>query len=856
MGLLLTYALGVLTVPALIAGALLVFWLTAPDSDLPSEHARTPETAPAQHLKSPALASPYGGRRTGWLRITRSLDTCLPEPSDGQPKLTDMVTRGIAKWIHGRRNDPKRVDSKPAGSGTLEGTQDAYYVVLDGDTLVMYDGEAMNECRGVIVMSEYRVTLHHRKNVTESQVYSRRTPIRLSPANNSAGAQMCTRQAAEYYMYADRPTDKEDWYFALLWSSLAYGLPETNDYDKAYGHDSIASIDSASKSSHITNEIPGALSESAEKGDDTKPQSDTDQKPPRLTWEQREQLQLHMRRSCMVPDYPGINAVLETISKRGVSSSAGTVHEDEWLNAILGRAFIGAYRTEWVRQHFIRKMQTKFDRVDRPMFLERVVVADLDVGDHVPVITSPKLESFSADGQVDVSMYMHYMGGFRLVLDTAVKLGALRLSISLSVVLQSLAGKMLLRFKPAPSNRFWLGFYEMPRINLKVSPVFMQKQVKYAVVSQAIEKQIYDMVRLSLVLPNLDDTVFFPTLLEDGAILERSLKEYKDKGLDKVHGDGADEDASQSAEPADSGDGGSRRNAIGEPEPASATPQLTLDRTHVSPDPNASASERFTAASGGIAGNASAAFLESRSPSRLAMATPSSISDDSPGSSNESLTRTASMGRGVTASRTSSSSLSFSAASSGKPPSVASSISISAASLFKRAKTSQAAESAKAWWQNIQQSGFSGDGAQKPSMGASAKLDASSDQASKHQRANSSIYRHKLPEIPDETSSAVADLQSRSLSPPLLPSNISTPPRVATGEGPMHKATQIPQPDDCGSSSSIYTKRSSMADSLLVRRRAAAPAQSNEVDLASPRRTSRPAADPKDSSLGHKLTFT
>ncbi|KAJ2852663.1 hypothetical protein IWW36_000020 [Coemansia brasiliensis] len=868
--LLLTYALGVLTVPALIAAALLVFWLTAPDSDLPSGHADMPKIAPTQHLKSPALTSPYSGRRTGWLRITRSLDTCLTEPSDGQTKLTDMVTRGIAKWIHGKRNDTKRTDNKPAGNGTLEGTQDAYYVVLDGDTLVMYDGEAMNECRGVIVMSEYRVTLHHRKNVTESQVYSRRTPIRLSPANNSVGAQMCIRQVAEYYMYADRPTDKEDWYFALLWSSLAYGLPEAGDYDKANGHDSIASLDSTGKGNPNANVgMPGALNESSEKGDGIKLHSDTEQKPPRLTWEQREQLQLRMRRSCMVPDYSGINAVLETISKRGVSSNAGAVHEDEWLNAVLGRTFIGVYRTEWVRQHFMRKMQTKFDRVDRPMFLERVVVADLDVGDHVPVITNPKLESFSADGQVDVSMYMHYMGGFRLVLDTAVKLGALRLSISLSVVLQSLAGKMLLRFKPAPSNRFWLGFYEMPRINLKVSPVFMQKQVKYAVVSQAIEKQIYDMVRLSLVLPNLDDTVFFPTLLEDGAILERSLKEYKDKGLDAAYDeDDADEHVSQSTESAVSVDGGSRRNTISESEHTSSTPQLASDQTHITPGTNAaSVSERSTAALGGIVGNTSAAFLESRSPSRFAMTTPSSISDDSPGSSHESLAGMKPMGRGIAANRTSSSNLStssFSAASSSKPPSVASSISISAASLLKRAKASQAAESAKSWWQNIQQNGFSGDSAQKSSVDVSAKTEAPNDQIDKRQRANSSIYHHKLPEISvdaEEAPSTMSNLRSQSLSPPPLQSNhISTPPRVATGEGPMHsKTTKIPQLNDScgGASSSIYNNRSSMvADSLLVRRRAAVPAQSNEVELTSPRRTPKLTGESKKSSQGSKLAFT
>ncbi|KAJ2814834.1 hypothetical protein IWW50_007012, partial [Coemansia erecta] len=363
-----------------------------------------------------------------------------------------------------------------------------------------------------------------------------------------------------------------DWYFALLWSSLEYGLPDADEdcpdagcADSAASQAGAAAAGSANGDGSQAPTAPGDGSQAPENA------------RPRLTRKQREQQRLRMRRACMEPDYSGLAAVMQTISKRG-----GGVREDEWLNAILGRMFIGAYRTEWVRQHFIRKMQTKFDRVQRPVFLERVVVADLDVGDLAPVITDPRLESFGADGQVDMSMYMHYMGGFRLVLNTAVKLGALRLSISLSVVLQSLAGKMLLRFKPAPSNRFWLAFYEMPRISLKLSPVFMQKQVKYALVSQAIEKQIYDMVRLSLVLPNLDDTVFFPTLLEDGGILERSLKEYTDKGLDAAaDDDDAGDDVSQLE--SDSADSKS----------SSREPQMS------------------EAASGAITGNSSAARHES-----------------------------------------------------------------------------------------------------------------------------------------------------------------------------------------------------------------------------------------------------
>ncbi|KAJ2544553.1 hypothetical protein GGF49_001177 [Coemansia sp. RSA 1853] len=823
MGQLLTYVLGVLTVPALVAAALLVFWLTAEDSELPSEATMAPETAAAQ--KAESQASAYSERRTGWLHITRSLGVRPMEAADGQTKLTDMVTRGIAKWIQGKRNE-----AKPS-TGATDGTQDFYYVVLDGDTLVMYDGEAMKECRGVIIMSKHRVSLHHRPNVSESQVYSRRTPIRLSPVNDGLEAQMCKRQVAEYFIYADRPTDKEDWYFALLWSSLEYGLPNTTDDDS---NDAGGSADNDSHAANATG--PGASPEQLGSGGGDSSQSPVSAKP-RLTREQRERQRLRMRRACMEPDYSGLAAVLQTISKRGTTAHTGPVREDEWLNAILGRMFIGAYKTEWVRQHFIRKMQTKFDRVQRPMFLERVVVADLDVGDLAPVITNPKLESFHANGQVDMSMYMHYMGGFRLVLNTAVKLGALRLSISLSVVLQSLAGKMLLRIKPAPSNRFWIAFYEMPRISLKLSPVFMQKQVKYALVSQAIEKQIYDMVRLSLVLPNLDDTVFFPTLLEDGGILERSLKEYNDRGLNCAEDDAADGDPSSAASDSASRDGSHEFERTNETSHQTAktqtcgTPELALEGVRMS--------EHAATVSGAITGNSRAAQQESRSASRFAMTTPTPISENSPGSSNESLMHQSPLARDVPGKRQSSSSTLSSQTSpsikSGKSmstasqtsPSIKSSMSISAASLFKRAKNSQAAESAKSWWQNIQQNGISGDN-QAQTAGETG-----------HHRSSSGAQRQLPPAVASDDDAGEADepsSRSQVSSPvPFDISHINSRPRTASEDVVHSKAAQFPLLNGGGgASSSVYSKRSSMvADSLLVRRRPAAASMSGETELPS-----------------------
>ncbi|KAJ2849427.1 hypothetical protein J3B02_003798, partial [Coemansia erecta] len=766
MQLLLAYILGILTLPALVAAGLFVFWALLPPADLSKQLIDYDDAALAakQHLcavkdkdknsrsDKKSIYSPYGTRRTGWLRITRSSESSPPEISEGSTKITEIVARGFAKWINSKRTGTagKRPEIGAEGSTNTmvaEGLDDLYYVVLDGDTLVMYDGEAMSECRGVIIMTKYRVSLHHRPNTSEAQVYSRKTPIRLAPIDDMFEARLYKRQVVEYYVYVDRPMDKEDWYFALMWSSLLGISSESSDEDcGSHG----------AKAASRENQADGAMASPPGSPSQQSRQYATETEikpllPPRpLTKEQRERLRRRLRQRCMIPDSSGIDSILQTISARGASAKPGEVREDEWLNAIIGRVFLAAYRTEWARKHFIRKMQTKFDRVEKPIFLDRIIVADLDIGDNVPVITVPKLECFGKDGTVDMSMYMHYMGGFKLVLNTGVKIGSLRMSVSLSVVLHSVAGKMLLRFKPAPSNRFWLGFYEMPSIRLKVAPVFMQKQVKYAAVSQAIEKQIYDIVRTTLVFPNLDDTVFFPTTVDEAAVLETVLKEYYHAGLDRDQDDAsaktknqtsasAGVDACASAgthsdlqslaakEGSQSSDGqqteqqlARKKEAISGPRPFSMTSvELGMDNSTSAPA-QLSVVLRERSHKRGDSVDINNGSRELNRAGSLIMVTPQPLTSNSSetevdqqqqqqqqqdrvakhGKSRSTMneeTESVPSEHSVSPSMTSMSSQTRSA-------SIKSTISASAAMLFKRAKDSQAAESAKTWWQNIQQS--------------------------------------------------------------------------------------------------------------------------------------------------------
>ncbi|KAJ2531466.1 hypothetical protein GGH20_001493, partial [Coemansia sp. RSA 1937] len=247
--------------------------------------------------------------------------------------------------------------------------------------------------------------------------------------------------------------------------------------------------------------------------------------------------------------------------------------------------------------------------------------------------------------------------------------------------------------------------------------------------------------------------------------------------------------------------------------------------------------EHAATVSGAITGNSRAARQESRSASRFAMTTPTPISENSPGSSHESLMHQSPLARDVPNKRQSSSSTLSSQTSpsvkSGKSmstasqtsPSIKSSMSISAASLFKRAKNSQAAESAKSWWQNIQQNGISGD--------SSAQTAGETG----HRRSSSNAQRQLQPTVTSDDDADEANepgSRSQVSSPvPFDSSHINTPPRIASVDVVNSKAMQFPQLNGGGgASSSVYSKRSSMvADSLLVRRRPAAASMSGEIEL-------------------------
>ncbi|CEI94157.1 hypothetical protein RMCBS344292_08378 [Rhizopus microsporus] len=222
------------------------------------------------------------------------------------------------------------------------------------------------------------------------------------------------------------------------------------------------------------------------------------------------------------------NTMTTQFDQSAMNHLISTVHSDpeqfelQWLNALLGRLFLGIYKTERTQNFFYQKILTKVAKLNarRPSFLEEITVRSVDGGHGAPYITQPRLVHLSPQGEYTSEMNVLYDGGFRVELETVLKwtysdrLPPIRIDLVLAITLKSIQGKMMVKIKEPPTNRVWYGFYQNPKIDWIIEPVVWEKRIGYSVVSKAIKSKIEEIFRETLVLPNMDDIVFFAA---DGA---------------------------------------------------------------------------------------------------------------------------------------------------------------------------------------------------------------------------------------------------------------------------------------------------------------------------------------------------
>ncbi|KAJ1969732.1 hypothetical protein IWQ62_000434 [Dispira parvispora] len=455
------FLLGVLCLPVGLALAAWYIYKTLPNAPSPDK-STTPFLVPLEehdrfHRQAEeAIAQQKAEFNTfykvGWLRITRE-----ERPDEDVSTLKGLVKLGITSIMETKQQQANRL------------AKDRYFVTLKYDTLFLYDSEQQAECRGVVVVPYYQVAIHPR-NLPDNEVFHKDLPILLSktiPGEDEEPPETTGALQDSYYIYADTPTVKEDWYFALSRASRLHPRAVAPSSEKQ--------------------ESKGVPHEDQEWGT-------SDQADPffPLGFDQHALQDIHR---TIQADDPHI--------------------QTQWLNAVIGRVFLSVYRTDMMKQYFINKIRLKITKLKKPSFLGNIEVRDLSVGDGVPSITNPRLLSLDERGELKAEMYVHYAGGFRCEIETEVQLSvtsrlkSLRVPLVLAIVLKRLTGKILLQIKPPPSNRFWVGFYETPSMDLCIEPIVSEKQVKFGMVIQAIERRIYDVINETIVLPNMDDTPFF-----------------------------------------------------------------------------------------------------------------------------------------------------------------------------------------------------------------------------------------------------------------------------------------------------------------------------------------------------------
>lgn len=191
--------------------------------------------------------------------------------------------------------------------------------------------------------------------------------------------------------------------------------------------------------------------------------------------------------------------------------------QSRWLNAMIGRIFLGLYRTADIEGLIREKLNKKISRVKRPAFLSDIEIRKIDTGESAPYFTNLRHKDLTVEGESSMEADVRYTGNFRIEvsavarIDLGARLKAREVNLVLSLQVRKLEGHVLFKIKAPPSNRIWFSFSQMPKMEMTVEPIVSSRQITYTVILRQIEARIKEVIAETLVLPFWDDTPFFKT---------------------------------------------------------------------------------------------------------------------------------------------------------------------------------------------------------------------------------------------------------------------------------------------------------------------------------------------------------
>ncbi|KAJ3070946.1 hypothetical protein HDU98_006018, partial [Podochytrium sp. JEL0797] len=193
-----------------------------------------------------------------------------------------------------------------------------------------------------------------------------------------------------------------------------------------------------------------------------------------------------------------------------------------WINALLGRVFVGFHSNPKIKTYLIQKLSRRSGaKTFAQGFLSDILIQDLNIGDSIPVLSNPRLVSFSLDGDLVVDLDLNYTGGIRIEAATLATISVSRLNslltpfsipLVVAIKINHIHATVRLKIKPFhETSRIWVGLHKNLEIGIQVEPVISNQLVKLQMVNAVIEKRIKDALDEFIVLPNMDDFGFWPS---------------------------------------------------------------------------------------------------------------------------------------------------------------------------------------------------------------------------------------------------------------------------------------------------------------------------------------------------------
>ncbi|KAI8098857.1 putative integral membrane protein conserved region-domain-containing protein [Halteromyces radiatus] len=205
-------------------------------------------------------------------------------------------------------------------------------------------------------------------------------------------------------------------------------------------------------------------------------------------------------------DPMAVASLITSIGKQKQQPSDTDQHQIPWFNAILGRTFLGIYKTRRLQQIVLETLTKKTKKMKTPGFLGDIQIRSVDLGHSIPFVTQPTLVALHPDGTLVLDAHVNYTGGFKVVVEANVGgTFSIRVPLVLSLTLRSLSGTIRFKIKPPPSNRYWIGFCTMPTMKWSIVPGVSNCNVKISMITKIIEAKIRKMMTDNMVLPNMED---------------------------------------------------------------------------------------------------------------------------------------------------------------------------------------------------------------------------------------------------------------------------------------------------------------------------------------------------------------